>query len=215
MHVFELLYKEFGPQNWWPADTPFEVVVGAVLTQFVSWRNVEQAIDALKQRGLMDPEKILKVEDEILEELLKPTRFYKQKARRLKEFCSHLVTRYNGKLEKMFSKEIDELRRELLGIKGIGPETADSIILYAAEKPVFVIDAYTKRIFTRLGIFKDDVNYEEMQFYFHKHLKRDVRLFNEYHALIVTLGKTICSDKKPKCNKCPLRETCKFPNKDG
>jgi endonuclease-3 related protein len=209
LKICHALLNHFGPRNWWPAETKFEVIVGAILTQFVAWRNVEQAISALKQNNLLSPKAIYEAEDSIIEEMIRPTRFYKQKRERLKEFCGVLVKKYDGDLNRFLNQDVKSLRKELLSIKGIGPETADSIMLYAGEKPVFVVDAYTRRIFHRLGYFKPNIDYNSMQEFFVKHLPRDVELYNEYHALIDALGNKVCK-KVPVCKECPLTNSCKF-----
>lgn len=208
MHIYRLLFEKFGPQHWWPADTPFEVMVGAILTQFVSWKNVVQAIDQLKAAGLLSVTGIYAAETGQLEELIRCTRFYKQKAKKLKALCAHIVDKYAGELERFLALPKEILREELLSLYGIGPETADSIILYAANQPVFVVDSYTRRIFSRLGIFNPQISYQDMQRYFTAHLVEDVALFNEYHALIDHLGNGICLAKKPLCADCPLDTVC-------
>lgn len=203
--IYNKLYKEFGPQHWWPVTEKglrpsynngpenekhrFEICVGAILTQNTNWKNVEKAIYQLNKNKLMDVFKIKKINQKRLAKLIKSSGYFNQKAERLKLFSSYLVKNYNGSLRKLFDKEIQDLRNELLALKGIGPETADSIILYSAEKPIFVIDAYTKRIFSRLGICKEDVSYDELQALFMKNLKHDHKMFNEYHALLVEVGK--------------------------
>jgi len=196
--IYQILYRAYGPQYWWPCSTKekkFEMVIGAILTQNTSWKNVEKAIENLKNNKLINPDKLIKVNIAKLKKLIKPAGYYNQKAERLK-----LMAR--------FLKENKNITREkLLGIKGIGPETADSILLYALKQPYFVIDAYTKRIFKRLG-FIDSDNYNELQNLFTKNLDINVKLFNEYHALIVKLGKEICT-KIPACKKCPLDFICK------
>lgn len=211
LEIYEALYKHFGPRNWWPAETRFEVVVGALLAQFVSWKNVQKAISNLKSKNMLNPTVILNAEDELVETLIKPTRFYKQKTRKLKEFCYVLKHKYKGSLDNLFRLDMSSLRKELLSIKGIGPETADSIMLYAAEKPVFVVDTYTKRIFQRLGYFESDIDYHSMQKFFAENLPEDVSLYNEYHALIDALGNGICKNK-PLCIDCPLTRFCKNTN---
>lgn len=208
MNIYYLLYNHAGHQHWWPADSPFEVVIGAILTQFVSWKNVTIAIDNLKRHNVLTVEGICKIDIENLEEFIKSTRFYKQKAKKLKAFCNHLKQYYDGKLESFFDKNLHDLRKELLSLYGIGEETADSIILYAAERPVFVIDAYTKRIFSRLGFLAENISYAEAQKFFMENLEHDVRLFNDYHAQIVRLGNNYCSNKNPKCTHCPLAGLC-------
>jgi endonuclease-3 related protein len=208
MNIYQLMYSHFGPRNWWPADTVFEVVIGALLTQFVSWKNVVTAVNNLKDENILNIEGICEVNDEKLEKLIRSTRFYKQKARKLKVFCRHVMDNYGGSLDKLFSKDMYELRKELLSLYGIGKETADSIILYAAEKPIFVVDAYTQRIYTRLGYFNEGISYDKMQKFFMDNLIHNVKLFNEYHALIVATGNSFCSNTKPRCSHCPVKTVC-------
>lgn len=210
MKIYNMMYERLGPQHWWPAETQFEVAVGAILTQFVSWANVAAAIARLKEKDLLSVEGICRVPDEELEELIRSTRFYRQKARKLKTFCEYLRDRYDSSIEKFLNLDAAALRKELLSLYGIGEETADSIILYSAGKPVFVVDAYTRRIFHRLGFFYADVKYGEMQAFFMEHLEENVPLYNEYHALIVALGNEFCRDSKPKCEKCPVNSLCNF-----
>lgn len=213
MHIYELMYAKTGPRHWWPAETRFEVVVGAILTQFVSWKNVETAIGNLKKRNLLSMDGICEVDPRELEELIRCTRFYKQKVRKLREFCTYARDNYGGSLDKFFDKDLYRLREELLSLYGIGEETADSIILYAAEKPIFVVDAYTRRIFNRLGFFDEDVSYRDMQKFFMDNLEHDVKLFNEYHAQIDGVGNRYCDSRKPKCGECPLGGMCKLIQK--
>jgi len=203
--VYEKLYNMYGPQHWWPGDTPFEVIVGAILTQNTNWGNVEKAIANLKTEGLLSPEGLREIHHNHLAMLIRPSGYFNIKAGRLKHFIDHLFKRCDGSLKKMFSKDLKEARRELLEVKGIGPETADSILLYAGQYPIFVIDAYTVRIFQRLGVLTEEVTYHEAQEIFMDALPHDVAMFNEYHALIVRLGKEFCRPL-PKCNACPLRE---------
>jgi len=209
MGIYELMFDHFGPRNWWPAETNLEMIAGALLTQFVSWKNVEAAIKNLKDEGLLDISALCEVDTARLEELVKPARFFRQKAKKLKAFSMHVKTNYGGDLQKLLDKDMYELRDELLSLYGIGEETADSIVLYAAEKPIFVVDAYTRRIFSRLGFFEGDVSYGKMQQFFMDNLEHDVKLFNEYHAQIVGVGNNYCSNKKPKCAYCPLAGKCK------
>ncbi len=212
LQVFDRLLQYFGPRRWWPAETPFEVVVGAILTQSVAWRNVEIAIDNLKRLELLDPYRILSCSQAVLEDAVRPTRYYRQKAARLRDFCRVLCHEFGGDLALMFSLDLEALRKKLLAIRGIGPETADSIILYAANKPVFVVDAYTRRVFNRLGFFDEPLSYHEIQEFFTSNLPRDVYLFNEYHALIDALGQNMCSASNPQCTKCPLKDVCRLGN---
>ncbi|NLB18094.1 MAG: endonuclease III domain-containing protein [Syntrophomonadaceae bacterium] len=208
MIIFNKLLDYYGPRHWWPAKTDFEIIVGAILTQSVSWKNVEKAIVNLQDKELLTPLSIVGCSLEILEEAVRPTRYYRQKAERLRSFSHFLLEEYAGDLEKLFSLETKVLRNQLLGIKGIGPETADSIILYGAGHPIFVVDAYTRRIFNRLGFFSEDVTYDHMQEFFMRNLPLDTYLFNEYHALIVIQGNSRCFNRKPRCGDCPLLGMC-------
>jgi len=203
--IYQKLYSHFGPQHWWPAETPFEVMVGAILTQNTNWQNVEKAINNLKKHKLLGARKLYKLSSRRLASLIRPAGYYNVKAKRLKEFLRFLFQSYKGNLRKLSRKNTQALREELLAINGIGPETADSILLYALNKPAFVVDAYTKRIFSRHGFLKEDSGYAQVQNLFTQNLKKDVKLFNEYHALLVRLGKEFCLKRKPKCEICPLR----------
>lgn len=203
LEIYQRLYARFGPQGWWPADTPFEVFVGAILTQNTAWSNVEKAIGNLKAHGLMDPFALAGADVGTLEALLRPAGYYRVKAQRLKEAVRFLCVEFSGDMAKMAQVPLEEIRPRLLQVKGIGPETADSILLYACEKPIFVVDAYTRRILGRHGIVDPKVPYEALQRVFMENLPRDVDLFKEYHALLVKLGKTLCRPK-PRCQGCPL-----------
>ena len=206
--IYQHLYGAFGPQHWWPGDdTPFEVIVGAILTQSAAWANVEKALANLKREGVLKSALLRAIPQERLAELLYPSVYFKVKAKKVKAFVQHLGEKYNHDLARFFAQDIRSLRKELLGIYGIGEETADSIILYAAKESIFVVDAYTKRIFHRLGLASDKDSYTAYQEMFEANLPRDVDLFNEYHALLVRLGKDICR-KEPLCRACPLREVC-------
>ncbi|WP_457568611.1 endonuclease [Desulfurobacterium sp.] len=206
--VFETLLKRFGRQNWWPAETEFEVCVGAILTQNTAWVNVEKAIFNLKEAGFLSPESILKLSDEVLKELIRPAGFYNQKAERLKLFSRFLVE--NGGFERLSLLSVSDLRERLLSLKGIGKETADSMILYAFKKPVFVVDAYTKRLFYRLGkINSEKVDYDVLRTMVENELSLDVDVLGEFHALIVRQCKDFCR-KKPSCGGCPLLSVCRF-----
>lgn len=228
--IYNILISKYGYQGWWPV-TPtgcrgpekkplygiglkndkqkFEIIVGAILTQNTAWKNVEKAIINLNKNNLIDIDKIIKIDEKELANLIRPSGYYNQKSKKLKAFARHLKQNYNTSLKKLFQKPTPSLRKELLIIHGIGPETADSIILYAAEKPVFVIDAYTKRIFSRIGLCKEDISYDELQKLFMDSLQHDTQLFNEYHALIVVHGKNVCK-KKPLCRGCCLGKVCGF-----
>ena len=202
--MFDLLLDHFSPQNWWPGETPFEVMVGAVLTQNTNWKNVEKAIDNLKRQGLLNPENLHALPLSRLAEEIRPAGYYNIKAKRLRNLTTFIEERYGGDLAAMLDAESGALREGLLSIKGVGPETADSILLYAANLPVFVIDAYTYRILIRHGMIDEETTYDELQSLFMDHLPEDSRLFNEFHALIVRTAKDYCR-KTPRCEHCPLR----------
>ncbi len=206
LKFYQKLYRHFGPQHWWPGETPFEVMVGAILTQNTAWKNVERAIENLKKENALSPEEINKMNIEKLAQLIKPSGFYNLKAKRLKSFIERFMEDFNGDIQEMKKLEKHTLREWLLSIPGIGRETADSIILYAIEKPIFVVDAYTRRIFSRHGFIKGDEDYDEIQEIFHRNLPVDTGLYNEYHALIVRLGKEYCKKQNPLCETCPLRD---------
>jgi len=204
LKIYKSLYNYFGPLNWWPGDTPFEIMVGAILTQNTSWSNAEKAINNLKKENLLEPRKLYRINQEGLAQLVKPSGYYNIKAQRLKNFVNLFVNDFEGSAEKMFSGDGRELRKKLLKVNGIGPETADSILLYAGKKAFFVVDVYTKRIFSRHKLISKDSTYYQIQEFFNQNLDRDVELFNEFHAQIVMLGKTICTSKNPDCAKCPI-----------
>lgn len=207
--IYRLLYDTYGPQHWWPANSPLEVIVGAILTQSTNWQNVERAIENLKHHNALTPERLYKLSEEKLAELIRPAGYFRQKAKKLKAFIGHLYAQHDGDLHTMLAQPLKKLRAELLSIWGIGPETADSILLYAAQKPVFVVDAYTKRIFSRLGVIEPTISYEELQEFFTQRLPRSVKLFNEYHALLVRHGKEVCRPK-PRCGQCVLARDCQL-----
>ena len=198
--LYLILFKRFGPQHWWPAETPFEVCVGAMLATNTSWSNAEKAIANLKKLKMLTVKAIAKADLKKLENAVKPSGFYRQKARRLKDFAAYVLENY-GSVERMLSQPTGMLRRELLSLKGIGPETADSMLLYAAGKPVFVVDAYTFRLAKRLRLTKAKT-YDEMKAFFERELP--AKRFNEMHALIVRLAKENCR-KKPRCEGCPVK----------
>jgi endonuclease-3 related protein len=205
--VFERLYRYYGPRHWWPAETPFEVCVGAILTQNTAWINVEKAIAELKKAEVLAPEALHRLEAERLAGLIRSSGYFNVKSRRLKGFVSWLFDSHGGSLETMFSAEWREVRRELLKVPGIGPETCDSILLYAGGKPTFVVDAYTRRLFQRLGLVPATAGYDETRRIFMEALPAEVPLFNEYHALIVEQCKRFCRSR-PACNGCPLQADC-------
>jgi endonuclease-3 related protein len=202
--IYKKLYRAFGPQHWWPGDTPFEIAVGAILTQNTNWTNVEKAIQNLKRKNALSARALHKIPLRELAELIRPSGYFNIKAKRLKSFIEFLMNNYNGSMKKMNHEDVVYLREELLSIHGVGRETADSIILYALDKPIFVIDAYTKRVLSRHGIMNFKDSYDAFQALFHVSLKKDVQLFNEYHALFVKVGKTYCKPQTPLCDKCPL-----------
>jgi len=202
--AYRRLLEAFGPQQWWPGDSPFEVMVGAVLTQNTNWKIVERAINNLREADLLDPRALYDVPPEELEELIRPAGYFRLKTRRLRSLLQLLVERYDGSLEKMFAVDLTTLRHELLEVHGIGPETADSILLYAAEMPSFVVDTYTHRILSRHGWIGFDADYHAIRDYMQSSLPEDVALYNEYHALLVRLGKDYCRKSNPKCDQCPL-----------
>ncbi len=203
IEIYHKLYHAYGPQHWWPGNSPFEIAVGAILTQNTNWANVEKAIRYLKRKKTLNAKGIHAMGTEELALFIRPAGYFNVKAKRLKAFVHFLINDYDGSMNRMRNEEMDTLRTKLLNIHGVGPETADSILLYALEKPVFVIDAYTKRALSRHNIIKRDDSYERIQSLFHSTLNNDTVLFNEYHALFVRLGKTSCR-KKPICDRCPL-----------
>lgn len=203
LDIYDRLYERYGPQGWWPGETPFEIIVGAILTQNTNWKNVEKAIANLKKAGPLTPEALYGMATETLAELIRPAGYYNLKAQRLKHFLNWLFEKHDGEPESLEAVALSTLREQLLAIKGIGPETADSICLYGFEKPIFVVDAYTARIFGRHGMIEAPSGYEQIQEMFHGDLGRDAALFNEFHALIVQVGKEHCKPK-PVCEGCPL-----------
>ncbi|OGP53830.1 MAG: endonuclease [Deltaproteobacteria bacterium RBG_13_52_11] len=210
--IYHNLLKFFGGQGWWPAETPFEVVVGAILTQNTAWRNVERAIENLKEEGVLTPQGLSRLDGTRLAELIKPAGYYNVKAKRLKNLMAFLDGEYGGDLTKMFNAPLPSLRETILAVKGIGPETADSILLYAGEKPIFVVDAYTKRVLSRHDMITDGESYGDIQDLFMRNLPQDISLYKEYHALFVQLAKTFCKTK-PLCAGCPLEEV--WPTSNG
>jgi endonuclease-3 related protein len=206
--IYHSLLSHYGPQHWWPADGPFEVIVGAILTQTTAWQNVDKAISNLKQAGALNGTALRQLPLDRLAELIYPCGYYKAKALKLKAFAQRLAE-YDDSLQELFALDIEQLREELISIYGIGEETADSIILYAAKKPVFVIDAYTRRILSRLGLVPTKDDYAAFQALFMDNLPRDQGLYNEYHALFVRHGKEACR-KRPLCSRCCLSSLCSF-----
>lgn len=208
---YHTLHRELGPQDWWPADTPFEVIVGAILTQSTAWTNVEQAIHNLRRERLLTPAALRRVSLARLEKLVRPSGYFRQKARKLRAFLDFLFEEYGGSLDKMFRTPTAGLREKLLSVHGIGPETADSILLYAGQHPVFVVDSYTQRILSRHGLVPEPGKngnarpaYEHTRALFESSLPRDPQLYNEFHALLVQVGKHWCRPQQALCDECPL-----------
>lgn len=210
--IYKILLNTFGEQHWWPTDSKspeFEIMIGAILTQQSTWKNVEDAIKNLKRKNFLTPERLAFADQAEIEEIIRSTGFYKQKARRIMDFSKYIQEKYSGDIGLMFAKDRDDLRNELLSLKGIGKETADSIVLYAAHKPIFVIDAYTYRIFSRIGMITGKEKYDELREKIEKEIRPNEKIYNEFHALLVQHAKTICKTK-PLCGECPLLENCKF-----
>jgi endonuclease III related protein len=204
--VFDRLQAAFGPQHWWPGDSPFEVMVGAVLVQNTAWRNVEQAFDNLREANLMEPHALYALSVDELAELIRPAGYYRVKARRLRNLLRLMVEVYGGSLDAMFSADLATLREQLLGVHGIGPETADAILLYAGGLATFVVDTYANRVLARHGWIGYDASYDEIKDAFESSLPADAALYNDYHALLVRVGKDYCKRSAPKCDGCPLAE---------
>jgi len=203
MAMFNRMLDSFGPQHWWPGETRLEMMVGAILTQNTSWKNVEKAIAGLKEKGILNIEGLHEIPLSLLAEEIRPAGYFNIKAGRLKNLINYIKEGYDGDIPLFFREKTDALREGLLSVKGIGPETADSIMLYAAKRPVFVIDAYTYRILNRHRVVDDQATYHDLQTLFMDNLSEDVALFNEFHALIVKTGKEFCRSK-PLCDSCPL-----------
>jgi len=205
MEIYRLLFDAYGPCHWWPAENPFEVMIGALLTQNTNWQNVEKAISNLKSADMLSADAIAACELSRLETLIRPSGYFRQKASRLKTLCRFYLQ--HGEMDGLTGMDTTSLRQDLLSLNGVGPETADSILLYALDRPIFVIDAYTRRIFARLGLTSTEAAYYELQDYFSSHLPSDARLFNEYHALIVVHAKQHCR-LHADCAGCPLGQIC-------
>lgn len=207
LDIYHRLFARYGPQHWWPGDSPFEVMVGAILTQSAAWQNVEKAIANLKEAGVMSPSALRNIPLSELAGLIHPCGYYNAKALKLKALANWLYESCSDNLDRLFARDIERLRPQLLAVHGIGPETADSILLYAGNKPVFVIDAYTRRIISRLGLAPEKDSYDAYQALFMTGLPHNTELFNEFHALLVHLGKESCR-KQPVCGGCCLFATC-------
>lgn len=209
--VYQLLYEQYGPRHWWPAETPLEMIVGAILTQSAAWTNVEKAIHNLKSNGSLSVEWLRSLPQAELAQLIRPSGYFNVKARKIRAFVDWLAEEYGGDLDRLFALEAPALRQELLSVHGVGEETADSIILYAAHRPIFVVDAYTRRITARLGLAPQKDTYAAFHALFMDNLPHDEALFNEYHALLVEHGKTVCR-KRPLCGDCCLNNVCPSSN---
>jgi endonuclease-3 related protein len=204
LDLYRVLFRAFGPQGWWPGKTPFEVAVGAILTQNTSWMNVERAIANLREEGVLSPRKMAGLSRESLASLIRPAGYYNVKADRLRHFLRYLDRSHGMSMKRLASLPSPRLREELLDVKGIGPETADSILLYAVGYPSFVIDAYTRRIFSRHGFIDEGVTYDCLQDFVVHRIPVEAGLYNEFHALLVKLGKEYCRPRRPRCGECPL-----------
>ena len=207
--IYHRLIDYYGPQHWWPAKEPFEVIIGAILTQSAAWLNVEKVISNLKAAGVLSPGALRRLSLPEISDLIRPSGYYNAKAFKLKSLVDWLEEFCNDDLGRVFAGDATRLRQQLLSVYGIGPETADSIILYAANKPVFVIDAYTRRIISRIGLNPDRNSYSAWQSLFIDNLPAETELFNEYHALLVCLGKNVCR-KRPLCQQCCLNDLCRY-----
>lgn len=203
--MYETMLEALGPSKWWPGDSPFEISIGAILTQNTNWQNVEKAIGNLKEANLLSPQQMHELPTSELAELIRPAGYYNIKAKRIWNFLEFLRVEVDFELEKLKAQELVELRRKILKINGVGPETADAILLYALEFPIFVVDGYTHRMMGRHGLAWEEMDYHELQALFMDALPEDVALYNEYHALIVRFGKQWCKKKAGLCDSCPLK----------
>ena len=211
LEIFERLLAYYGPQRWWPAETPFEVIVGALLMPQTSWRNVERAIANLKAAGLLEPHRLATAPVATIRKHVRVAGLYRVKPARLKAFCRALVASCDGDLAAYFDRPVDAVRADLLRQQGVGPETADSILLYASEVATFVVDAYTVRIARRIGLVGSD-GYDRVKTTFERHVPRDLATYREYHALLVAHGKATCRPR-PRCNECPVVDLCDYGRK--
>lgn len=202
--VYRSLSRALGPQGWWPAKGPFEMMVGAILTQATNWRNVEQALAHLRRHGGLGPRGLLEIPTLRLEKAIRPAGYFRQKAKRLRVFARWYMNRYQGSARRMFRTPWRILRHELLGLHGIGPETADSMLLYAGQQPVFVVDAYTIRVFRRHQMVRPGATYDEVQHWAMREVPPRVAVYNEFHALLVAVGKRFCHRRDPDCHQCPM-----------
>lgn len=204
--VYRLLYQRHGPQHWWPANSPFEVMVGAILVQNTNWQNVERAIACLEGEIRLSPQQVLEIGEEHLAELIRPAGYFRVKAGRLRNFCSYLLDA--GDLDSLQELSTPDLRAGLLSVKGVGPETADDMLLYAFERPVFVVDAYTRRIFSRIGWIEGGEGYESLRLSVQRAMPAQVRMLNEFHALLVRHAKASCHKRIPACAACCIASIC-------
>ncbi|HNR66366.1 MAG TPA: endonuclease III domain-containing protein [Atribacterota bacterium] len=202
--MHQVLLEFYGSLHWWPGESSLEIMVGAILTQNTNWQNVSKAIEKMKEEGLLEVTALFHMDEKSLGKIIKSCGYYNLKARRLKNFINFFYRNYGGSVERLFSVDWKILREELLKINGIGPETADSILLYAGNKPIFVVDAYTRRIFHRHNYFSFKASYQEIQHFFMVHLPQDHSVYNEFHAQLVMLGKDFCNKNNPLCSQCPL-----------
>lgn len=210
MKIYRALFSHFGPLHWWPGETQFEVMIGAILTQQAAWSNVEKAIGKLKKENMLELEKIANADIDKLKVLIRSAGYFNQKSVRIRDFSKYILDNYGGDLDKFFSRDTQTVRGELLSLKGIGRETADSMLLYAGGKRIFVVDAYTFRALKRIGILPQGAkyDYDSIRALFENSIPQDARLYNEFHAQIVMLGKNYCKNKKPLCQECPLFGIC-------
>jgi endonuclease III related protein len=206
MEIYDRLSSSLGPSHWWPGDSPLEIMVGAVLTQNTAWVNVEKAVHRIKREGGLSAKVLSEVDEATLAEWIRPAGYYRLKARRLKNLMAFLMEEWGGQIHNLPNIPVEDLRRRLLTVNGIGPETADSILLYALGLPSFVVDAYTYRILMRHQMIEEEMSYEDLRNYFMERLPTDPDLYNEFHALLVRLGKDYCRKVQPRCEACPLRE---------
>jgi endonuclease-3 related protein len=211
LEIYHRLLDRYGPQGWWPAENPFEVIVGALLMQQTAWRNVDAAIRNLRNAGLLEVHALASAPVPVIRRHVRVAGLYRTKPRRLRDFCRHLVRRAGGDLRQYFDRPTDQVRADLLDQTGVGPETADSILLYAGGHPVFLVDAYTIRVGRRIGLFDTDA-YDRVQKHFEERVPRDLGTYQEYHALLVEHAKTLCRPK-PLCGGCPLRSLCDYGQK--
>jgi endonuclease-3 related protein len=207
--IYSTLLDYFGPQDWWPGETRIEIMVGAILTQAVAWKNVEKSISALKHAGVLNLHQLAQISETELAELIHSTLYHGQKAKKIKALVQYVEQTYSGDIDLMMQQPLLNLRRELLSVWGIGEETADSILLYAGDFPIFVVDAYTRRIFSRVGLTAPDSTYAKVQSFVHRNMTPDPYIYNEFHALLVALGANRCKKTKPMCETCPISQKCK------